>query len=166
MADSIQDVLGAAGECPQVRHGDRVYKLGFPTQRAKARIEELVAAQAVREVLDLKPALPPAAYAELTDGVRADVAAKAHRTGGPLWARVLNGPGGQNIFLLAFFRENHPDVTADEVDALAAHHPEEVNAALLRVLPDFFEIVGAALKATPEQVAALKAQYAARTASA
>lgn len=154
---SVQDVLGAAGEPPRVVADGKTYTVGFPTQRAKARLEELVAASAVAAVADLKAALPPAAYAEQWAEVKELIRRREYRTGGSLWAEAMAGPGGGVLFLLALLRECHPDATEADARRLLAAAPEQVEAALARVTPVFIRAVAADLGATRDQTeAALK----------
>lgn len=163
---STQDALGSAGACPEVRWGDKTYRVGFPTQRAKARLEALVAAQAVAEVRALRDSLDPAAYAEMFEAVNDAVRTRQHRTGGRMWQRALAEPGGVLLFPLALFREHHPDMTPEELRALMIAEPEQVRAALLQVVPGFFRAVGEEIGATPAAVEALIAQWRATLSAA
>jgi hypothetical protein len=144
---SVQEALGTAG-CPaEIHHGPRVYKVGHPDQRAKARLEQLVAQHARREVLELG-----GTAAEWLDRVEQG----AYRTRGPGWLHVVQSPAGAVLFLLSLMREHHPDMTADEVTAVASAEPEQVKAALGVVAGPFFELVLADL--SPDQRAAAVAE--------
>lgn len=160
---SDADALGAAGECPRVTADGREWRVGWPTKRSKSRLMELVAAQAVREVLALKSALPPADYAPLWDGVQTALAAREHRTGGALWQRVMASQSGATLFLLALLRENHPEAAEDDAKRLAATEPEQVTAAVLRVTPPFFQLVGEELGLPPDQMTEAARQAVGRT---
>lgn len=153
MSASVQDVLGAAGEPPRVVADGVTYTVGFPTQRAKARLEELVAAAAVAAVADLKAALPADLFAEQWADVKELIRRREYRTGGKLWAETVGGAGGGVLFLLALLREHHADATEADARKLLATSREQVEAALLRVTPDFLRAVAADLGATPDQVA-------------
>lgn len=148
-APTVGQVLGAAGACPEVEYAGRVWRVGFPTQRAKARLEELFAAQALAEVKALEGVLDPADYAGELAAVRDAVRSKQYRTWAPGWVAAMNGPEAGTLFLLSLLRENHPDATAADARALAENRADEVNAAVDRVAAPFFETVAADFPGTP-----------------
>lgn len=167
MADpipSVGDVLGASGACPTVEACGKVWRVGWPTQRAKACLEELAAAKAVSEVRALKPALPPDAYAELFGELIAGISSGAYRTWGSGWQRVVFGGGNSHLFLLSLLRENHPGATEQEAKDVAAGDPDGVAAALARVVPGFFDVLLRGVPLPPEQME--QARAAARTLAA
>jgi len=148
-APTVQQFLGDSGVCPEIPHAGRAWKIGHPTQRAKACLEELVAAQALAEVKALAGVLGPEDYAAELADVRSAIRAKQHRTWGALWTAAVNGPEGPTLFLLSLLRERHPEATADEAADLAAGCPDEVAAALDRVVPPFFGLLVAAKRELP-----------------
>jgi hypothetical protein len=135
----VQNLLGDAGACPEVELNGKAWKIGHPTQRAKAALEELAAAKAVSEVVALKGVVPPAAYAEMFADVMRGIKTGAYKTFSPGWVEQATGPAGGALFLLSLLRERHPEATEEDAVALAAAKPDEVQAALARVLPPFFE---------------------------
>lgn len=145
MADDVPagigDVLGAAGACPEVVSGATVWKVGHPTQKAKAALEELAASKAVANVRAMRDVLPAEDYAEMWDETRADLQAGAFKTWQKGWKRVVMGGGGEHLFLLALLREHHPKATEADALALAAEEPEQVAAALARVVPGFLSVL-------------------------
>lgn len=161
MADGVQQMLGDAGACPEIQWNGKVWRIGHPTQRAKAALEELAAAKAVTEVTALRAALPPAVYAELFDGVLKDVASGAYRTFGPGWVRQTTGPAGPALFLLSLLRERHPEATEADAIGLAAAKGDELKAALARVVPGFFDLALESHPAPPEAKALIRGQIAA-----
>lgn len=138
---SIQNLLGDAGACPEISWNGKVWRIGHPTQRAKAVLEELVAAKAIGEVTALKTALPPETYAEVFQGVLDRVSGGEFRTFGRGWVNLTTGGTGAVLFLLSLLRERHPDATESDAIGLAADRGDEVQGALGRVIPSFFELL-------------------------
>jgi len=150
-APGVGTVLGSAGPCPEIPFGGSLWRVGHPTQRAKAALEELAAAKAVAEVRSLKAALPPDAYAEAFRELTAGLSAGEFRTWRPGWQRIVLGGGNESLLLLALLRENHPHATEADALALAAGEPELVAAALARVVPPFFGLLLEGVPLTPDQ---------------
>lgn len=153
---SAADLLGAAADPPAVVDGPTAWKVGHPTQRAKARLEDMTAAVAVRETLALKPHLSADEFAPLWADVQADIRNREYRVGGRRWLEAVRSPGWAVLLLTALVREHHPDATEDDVRGLMDREPEQVQAAVARVLPDFFRGVGRQLRLTPAQTADLE----------
>ncbi len=139
MADvpSLQQVLGVPSDIHAL---GRVWKFGPPSQDAKAILEELFAADAVREAGRLKRALSPVEYHAHLREVMARIDAGEYATGGPGWLAKLQNPHCHALFLLSLFRVNHPDMTAEQVKAVAAEAADELEAALVRQVPGFFGV--------------------------
>lgn len=125
----------------QFEHAGTVYKVGPPNQFAKATLEELLAGAAVDNVTALKSVLSPAEYTEARDAIVRAVGSGLYRTGTKGWLEALQTPDGMTAFTLSLFRVNHPNMTRAECVALVAAAPEAVNAALARVVPDFFKFL-------------------------
>ncbi len=159
-AASVQDVLGNSGTLPTVTWNDETYHLSFPTQKAKAALEELVAAQAVNECRAVKGSLPPDAYAELWNETVKAIQTREHRTLGPLWNKTVMGGGVASaaLILLVLFRVKHPALTEAGIRDMIRDEPEQTTAALLRVIPSFFEMVGRDAGVKPEALADLTTQ--------
>ena len=158
---SVQNTLGAAGACPEIPLDGRVWRVGHPTQRAKAALEEFAASAAVNEVLSLKGVLPAAAYSELWAQTARDVQGRSFRTWGPGWQRVVFDPLNAHLFLWSLLRECHPDATEADAKRLMAAEPERVSLALARVVPDFFRLLLAGLSLTADQQTQAEAALAA-----
>ena len=124
--------------------GGRTWKVGAPDQDAKARLERLAAKSALDGVRELKGTLDPAAYQEVFGEVTRNL--KNYKTWQPGWQAVVMSPAGHHLFLLSLIQGPHPDATEDDVLAVFAQAPEEVAAALARVLPDFFTLLTAPLR--------------------
>jgi|SRR5579872_138198 len=154
---SVQTMLGASGACPEIIHNSKIWKIGHPTQRAKATLEELVIGKATAEILSLKKTLPLEAYAELFESLRVAISAGEYKTGGAGWAKVVFTGLGAPLFLLSLLRENHPDATEKDARELSAHHPELVQLALARVIPGFFDLLLADMPLPPDSRAKVEA---------
>ncbi len=154
---SVQTMLGAAGACPEIIHAGKTWKIGHPTQRAKATLETLVIQKATEETLSLKKMLSTEAYEEIFESYRRAVSAGEYKTGAEGWAKFIFKGKNANLFLLALLRENHP--TAAEKDAvdLAVAEPEQVQLALAQVVPGFFDLLLADLPLPPDQRAKVQA---------
>jgi hypothetical protein len=152
MAESpgVGVMLGAAGPCPEFTHAGKRWTVGHPTQAAKARLENLAGKVALDEVRRMKDVLDPAAYQETFAEVTRSL--KDYRTWKPGWQRVVFDPEYAHLFFMSLLQEKHPGVTEGEVLELCAGAPEEVQAALAQVLPDFFQMLldGIADRLTPE----------------
>lgn len=137
-APGIGQMLASTSACPEIPHGKRRWKVGHPTQDAKGRLERLVKKVALDEVRSLKGTLDPATYDEtFREQVRA---LKDYDTWKAGWQRIVFDPEySALLFLWSLLQEHHPEVTEAEVRALFADAPEEVDAALVQVLPDFFQ---------------------------
>jgi hypothetical protein len=136
--DSATVTLGAAGACPEISFGGKTWKIGHPTGRAKAALEELAVGRAVWHVRELKGVLPHDDYQATFRELTASISAGDYKTWGDGWQRMLfSGVNNGVLFVLALLRECHPEATEADARNLAANEPEQVNAALARVIPDF-----------------------------
>lgn len=144
-------MLGAAGPCPEIPFGGKVWKVGHPTQRAKAELEKLAVAAALDEVRALKGVVPTDAYREMFAEVTSQITNREFRTWGPAWQRAVFAPANAHLFLCSLLRECHPQATPADALALAQGCPEEVAAALAQVVPNFLRVLLEGLPLTPEQ---------------
>ena len=147
----VQTLLGAAGACPEIPHQGKVWRIGHPTQRAKAVLEELAVAKATAEIRALKNVVPADAYSELFAELTTRISAGDFRTWGTGWQRIVFGGVNAHLFLLSLLREHHRDATEDDARSLAANEPEQVQAALVRVVPGFLSLLLAGLPLSPDQ---------------
>jgi len=148
---SVQTMLGAAGACPEIVFQGKTWKIGHPTQRAKAVLEELAVSKATAEVRALRSVLPADAYSELFAELTNRISAGDYRTWGPGWQRIVFGGTNAYLFLLSLLRENHKDAAEADAKALAVGEPEQVQTALVRVVPGFLSLLLDGLPLNPDQ---------------
>jgi len=146
----IGDVLGDSGALPEITCDGKTWKIGKPTQRAKDALEELIVADAVREITSLKEVIPGAAYKELWGDLRAAIANKEYRTWGPGWLAGLDAFDGDIKFLTSLLRERHDEATVADAKGLIEKNGDEVELALARVVPSFLYFLAESLPAPPE----------------
>jgi hypothetical protein len=154
---SVQNLLGAAGGCPEIILGGKTWKIGHPTQRAKGVLEELVVSKAVAEIIALKRLLPAEQYSEMFKSLREAIESGDYHTGGTSWAKIALTGLNAHLFLLALLRENHPEATEEDARKLAISEPEQVQLALARVVPGFFDLLLSGLPLPPDQRAKVRA---------
>jgi hypothetical protein len=143
-------VLGSAGSPAEIHHAGRVWKLGHPDQRAKERLEKLVAKVALDDVRRLKDVLDPDAYAEAFGQVTGNL--RAYKTWREGWQKIIGDPGNGHLFLWALLLEHQPGATESDVLDVARGSPGEVAAALSQVLPPFLRMLAAeVLEAAPAE---------------
>lgn len=140
-APSVTTLLGSSGACPEVRHNGKVWKIGHPTGRAKACLEQLAVASAFDEVEALQASLSPQRYQKAYRELLASVAAREYKTWGSGWQRVVWGEMSAQLFLLSLLRENHPEATEEDALMLAGAAPEKVSLALVQVVPTFLALL-------------------------
>ena len=142
---SVGDVLGASAECPAIEYNGKTWKVGYPTQLAKDRLEKLVVADAWTNVQAAKIGIP-----EFDDGLvkefQESVRNREYRTGGKGWASAFSRTDGQVLFYLSLFQEHHPDATSEDVINLMADKPDEFLAAMEVVTPRFFFVAAEAMR--------------------
>ena len=181
MDPTTTQLLGdASGVRPAFEADGVAYRVGHPTQAAKARYESLIVA-AEKDVIErmaadgvLTPAERRDAYAALTRQVAQE---QAHRCGGSLWASYFRGDKqtvGLALFQLALLEVSdgdggfRPATIADLPAAVALLADEAAQLAFAEVVPFFLKAVADALPArqrTPEVLAAVAAALATRTPS-
>lgn len=145
----VGEFLGDAGALPEIVCGGARWRIGFPTQAARAALEELAVSQAIDEVYALERVTPPDRFKRLEDKLNKAVAARHYRTWGPGWVESIQGADGHALFVCSLLRERHPDATPDDARRLMAERPEELRLALVRVLPDFFALLVESLPGLP-----------------
>lgn len=147
---------------PTVECGGRTWRLGFNTQDAKGRLEELFRAHVVRDALKTKRLLGgedgDEAYRE-TDKL---VKQGHYRTFARGWLDLLNSPVGAVLYVLSLAQQFQPDATEDDVLRLMSEEPEQTQAAVESISPDFFRAaaiqVGADLAAADSVAAAVRSR--------
>jgi hypothetical protein len=145
---SIGQALGAAGACPVVEDADgKLWSVGWPTQRAKGELEQIVVQAARQNLNDLRGVLPEEEWEEESRALRAQLVGRHWQTWGSLWSTVTDGPDGLPLFMLALMRPRHPKATIADAKRLWLDANEDCRTALAMVVPDFFEMLAAQLPA-------------------
>jgi hypothetical protein len=154
----IGQMLANSNAPIEIPVGVRVWKVAYPDQDAKDRLEKLVAKAALNEVRRLKGVLDAAEYAELfSEATRALPECRTWRAG---WQRYVFDPAYAHLFLWSLLQAHHPNATERDVIGLMKEVPEEVTAALVQVIPDFFRVLLSGLDLTPEQAETVEAAMA------
>lgn len=149
-----------AGPGPAVEWAGKTWRFGFNHQDAKGRLEELIRAHVVRDALRTKRALGGAEGQEAYDLTDAKVKGGHYLTFARGWAEVLNSPAGVLLYTRSLLQEHHPDVTDDDVRRMLAEEPEQTEAAVAAVSPDFFKAVAVQMGETPETAETIAAELA------
>jgi hypothetical protein len=157
--------LGSAAPCPTITYKEKVWQVGWPTQRARAQMEGLVIEAARRNLASLKEFLPPDEYQRQEAELRAAIFSGQWKTGGDLWQTVVQGRDSNTVFLLSLLREKHPEATWDVAEGMWADAPEAALEAFARVVPNFLPLlVEKAPGKTPAEKKELSAQFVTMTA--
>lgn len=164
-AASVQDALGDAGACPRFEWRGKWYTLGFPTDAAKARLEELVIQAETAAVRSLKGLVPDDEYQRKIDRLGRLNRGREYRTrSGSLWREYMVGESrdqGFLLYVLSLLHAHHPELTDADVAEMLDECGEFVTLAADRVVPGFFDFLAAAKVLPPELAAAAKAGAAA-----
>jgi hypothetical protein len=139
--------LGDAVPPPEVQWNGKPWKIGHPTQGAKAELEKLVVEVAEGSLAELRGTLKPARFAALEKQLDDKILARQWQTWGSLWSEVINGPKSFPLFLLSLMRPHHPDATLADAEGLWLGANRACRNALVMVLPGFFELLAASLPA-------------------
>lgn len=145
--EGVMAALGDAGPCPTIERGGKTWTVGHPTQRAKAELEKLVVEVSQATLDDLKGMLPPAKWDEKEAKFDALLFSRQWQTWGTLWFEVANGPQSYPLFLLSLMRPHHPEATVRDAEALWRDANRACRAALVMVVPGFFDLLTAYLPA-------------------
>ena len=138
-----------------VRCGGKTWLIAHPTVGTVGRLEILVATAAGDELDALRAeGLPPAQVAAMNRELNSQLAARSHRAGGDLHARVMAGPDGTALYLLALLRDRQPDATLADARTLLADAPDETGRAVAAVTPVFTKLTGAKRGLSPSQIEA------------
>jgi len=148
---SVMTQLGAAGSCPEIEHKGKIWKVGHPTQRAKAELEKLATQKATRETLSLKELLSPADYGEIFESFRRAVSSGEYKTGKIGWLQTVFSGATAPLFFLSLLREHHPDATEKDAQTLYSEQPEQTMLALEAVVPPFFDMLLKEMDLPPDQ---------------
>lgn len=166
---SVTVSLGASGVCPPVEFGGKTYRLGHPTQVAKADYELGIIEAEKRSIAQqlkhgiISPAEAAAERSKLGSALdRGD-----QKAGKPLWlaytfghpetgdtSRVMTG---LMIYVHGLFRQNHPDLTFADVGAIWDGAGEDLKLAMKQVVPSFFTWAADAMSLPPDARAQIAA---------
>lgn len=139
----------ALGIPAEIEYDKQIFRLGPANENARCYLEEILAGNAVKNVVALKPHLEPSEYQEMLAAVNRQVGTGQFKTGAADWGATLATPDGILLFYLSLFRVNHPNMTRDACKKLVEDCAEQCVAAMGRVAPSFFDV--AVPKASPEQ---------------
>jgi hypothetical protein len=146
----VAQVIGAFGPCPEILHKGKVWKVGWPTQKAKAELETLVVKVSKENLAQLRDAYTEEEYREEDAALRALIRGGHFKTWGSLWRTVNDSPDGMPLFLCSLLKAHHPDITIATARELWTESPEDAVDALVQVVPDFFTLLIASLPETEE----------------
>lgn len=153
-AEGAMAALGAEVPPPEVQWVGKVWKIGHPTQTAKALLERLVL-QTLEANLDAaQAALSPKRYAVEDAKFTAAIEGKTWATFGAAWLAAMNGPMSFPLFLASLVQQHHPEVTPELAQRMWLQKNRECRAALVQVLPSFFPML---LESLPADEATRKA---------
>lgn len=147
--------MGGSGACPEVKHNNRVWLVGHPTQKAKTELELAVAALAIANLDEMQPVLSAAKFKDKCDALDLRIEGGHHRTWGTLWSSACSGPFGTALFLMSLLREKQPATTFLEARTMLLEEPRQVKLAFAQVVPSFFTLLAESLAIPAEQRAAL-----------
>lgn len=142
--------LGDAVPPPEVTFAGKAWKIGHPTQRAKAELEKLVVEVSEQAMADLKGVISAAKYKAREERLDALVFSRQWQTWGTLWSEVINGPLSFPLFLLSLLRPHHPAATVKDAESLWLGANRPCRNALVMVLPGFFALLTATLPGEAE----------------
>lgn len=134
-APSAQYITGDPG--PTITMGSKVWRLGFNTQNAKGRLEELIRTHVVRDALKLRGDIGGEAGEQYWQDARDALAAEHYHTFEKGWFRVLKSNVGNRLFLLSLLQKHHPDATEADALALLTQESEQTEQAMAVVSPTF-----------------------------
>jgi len=140
----------AAGPGPTVVSGGKTWRLGFNTQDAKGRLEELVRGHVVRDAIKTKRAVGGADGDETYAHTDRLLKQGHYYTFAQGWAEIIQSPVGAVMFLMSLLQEHHPDATEADAMRLLADEPEQIEAAVSAVSPDFFAAAAVQRGVRPE----------------
>lgn len=151
---------------PTIHCDGKVWRLGFNTQDAKGRLEELIRGHVVREALKTKRLLGGADGDEVYESRMDKVDCGHYRTFADGWRKILKTPTGSALFLLSLLQHHHPDATEDDARRLLMREHEQTEAAIVAISPDFFGAMAVQMGASPADAPAVAAAVAAELATA
>lgn len=155
---SVTDALGNAGPLPVVNWNGKKWQVAYTTPAVIADIEEEVAASAYQHIVRMSRRLPPDAREEAKAAALAAVQANKFAFNQPAFWEVMGGPDGDDIMLAASLRVKHPEVTTETARRMRAEAGDEVDYAVARVTPSFFDAGADTLPLSPADKKRLAAE--------
>jgi len=143
--------MGAARACPEIEWNGQTWKIGYPTGRAKDILKKLFIRQATDDVISLKNVLDGEQYAEMFESHRLALQSGKFEPFKPGWNAVMQSPNGGSLFLLSLLRLNHPNATLADANGITMDKGDELALIIDQVMPDFFSVLVADLKISPEK---------------
>lgn len=155
---------------PTVVLDGKTWRIGFNTQDAKARLEELMRSHVVREALKNKRAVGGPDGEELFAAKMKQVEGGHYLSFAEGWRDLLRTPVGGTLYLLSLLQEHHPDATESDARRLLVQESEQTTAALTAITPDFLAAAAVQMGVNPGDapglVAAVVADLAAKATTA
>lgn len=142
---------------PTVVLDGKVWRLGFNSQDAKSRLEELFRGHVVRDALMTKRAVGG------PDGEEQFAAEMARVRGGHYaffadgWRELLGTRAGNVLYLLSLLQEHHPDATEQDAMRLLVQENEQTVEALAAITPTFLSAAAVQMGMRPGDAPALVA---------
>lgn len=139
---------------PTVHCGGKVWRLGFNTQDAKGRLEELIRSHVVRNAAKDMRTLggEDGERVWLMESKRVKQGYYATFAAG--WSEMLNSPEGGLLYVQSLLQEHHPEATPDDAQRLLVDEPQQTEAAVTVISPDFFAAVAVQKGARPDDARA------------
>lgn len=135
---AMADFVGDAVKPLTVTSGGTTWRVGLPTQAAKARYEQLVFEREKDLVMRQKAFLPVADFQARCDALARQLEDRQFATGQPLWLKYASSGEGWVMWLQSLLAEHHPEVTFRQVVDLLKDKGDEVRLVLAAVVPNFF----------------------------
>lgn len=160
-ADGAMAALGAAVPPPEVQWNGKAWKIGHPTQGAKALLERLVLQTAEANLDAAKGVLSEKRFAAEEKRFGDALMGRTWATFGELWLATMNGPAAFPLFLASLVQQHHPEFAPELARQMWLERNTACRTALVQVLPDFFGVLSADMPADEEQKRAFAATFAA-----
>lgn len=131
----------------------KVWRVGFNTQDAKGRLEQLVRSHVLRGALADRKALGGKEGEEVYDLARAKLDGGHYITFAPGWREVVDSISGGILYLQSLLQEHHPEATDADALRLLVNEQEQAQAAIVAISPDFFVAMAVQMGVRPEDSA-------------
>lgn len=145
----MSQIIASPG--PTIHHNGKVWRLGFNDQNAKGRLEELIRSHVIRDALQTKRELGGKDGEESYEFTDNKVKKGYYHTFAKGWNEILNSSVGAVLYMLSLLQKHHPDATEDDARTLLINEPEQSEAAIVAISPDFLETVAIQMGVSPEK---------------